>query len=194
MVRNAIRLSTVVGLIVAFVGTGIASADDAPAVTASPRVRVTAPGASSKRLVGTLLAMNETMLTIGGGKGKGVIEVPRSAVTRIEVSRRASRKGRGAAIGALVGIAAAVAIGASADGCPAVDPNDHGLGAALSRICFGKTMTGVGAGILTVPLGVLFGLGIAPGEKWAPTTSDRLKVAVTPVQGMGVGASLSVRF
>jgi hypothetical protein len=192
MARGTIRRSLVVGLVVGMVGT--AGADDAPPVTASPRVRVTAPAFSGKRLVGTLLAMDETTLTIASQKGKGVVEVPRSAVTRIEVSRRASRKGKGASIGALVGLGAAVAIGLASDGCPPRAPNDHSLAGALSRICFGRTVTSVGAGILTVPLGALIGLGVAGGEKWAPTTPDRLSLSVKPTRTGGLGAALSVRF
>ena len=110
--------SLVVGLIIGVAAGGGASADELSAPAASPRVRVTAPTVSGKRLVGTLLRMDEETLTLGAQKGKGVIEVPRSAITRMEVSRRASRKGKGARIGALVGLGAAVAIGfAAGDDC-----------------------------------------------------------------------------
>jgi hypothetical protein len=195
MERVAMRQAVVVGLIVSTVGAGTSSADGPSPVTASPRVRVTAPAISGKRLVGTLLAMDETTMTIGSEKGKRVLEVPRAAVTRIEVSRRSSRKGKGAGIGALVGLGAAVAIGfAAGEDCPPRDPNDHSLAGALSRICFGRNEMAVGAGVLTIPLGALIGLAAAPGERWARTTPDRLKVAVTPVRGSGVGAALSVRF
>jgi hypothetical protein len=199
MLRKAIRQSLVVGLAVAGVGPGPASAGDAPPVTASPRVRVTAPAVSGKRLVGTLLAMDETTLTIASQKGKGVVEVPRSAVTRIELSRRPGRKGKGAKIGALVGLGAALAVGVAAgDDCgslPEPAPGWSGFTARLNRnLCMDKGETALMASILTVPAGVLLGVLTAGGERWARTTPDRLSLAVKPTRTGGVGAALSVRF
>lgn len=197
MVRYANR-PVVVGLIIGVAAVGGASADEVPAPGSSPRVRVTAPTVSGKRLVGTLLRMDEETLTLGAQKGQGVIEVPRSAITRMEVSRRSSRKGKGAGIGALVGLGAAVAIGfATGDDCdslPEPGPGWSGLVERLNRnLCMGKGETAAIVSILTVPAGALIGLGAAPGERWAATTPDRLSVAVRPVRG-GVGAALSLRF
>jgi hypothetical protein len=182
MARSSVG-PVVVGLIISVAsGTG-ASADELSAPSVSPRVRITAPTVSGKRLVGTLLSMDEEILTLGDQKGKGVIEVPRSAITRMEVSRRASRRGKGAGIGALVGLGAAVAIGVAA-------------GEDCSRnewLCFDRPSMVLMSSILTIPAGILIGLTAAPGEKWAATTPDRLSVGVRPVRG-GMGAALSLRF
>jgi hypothetical protein len=199
MERIAIRRSLAVGLVVSMIGAGTVYADDAPRVTVSPRVRVTAPGVSGKRLVGTLLAMDEATLTIGLGDGKGVREVPRSAITRIEMSRRPSRRGKGAGIGALVGIGAAVAIGmAAGDDCgslPEPAPGWEGFTDALNRnLCMDKMETALAASILIVPAAALIGMGAAGGEKWSRTTPDRLRLAVKPTRTGGLGAALSLRF
>ena len=199
MARVAIRRSLVVGLIASTVFAGTVCADDQPPVGIAPRVRVTAPTVSGKRLVGTLLAMDETTLTIGSQKGKGVVEVPRSAVTRIELSRRPSRKGKGAKIGALVGLGAAVAVGlAAGDDCGSLPEPAPGWGGFEDRLrrnlCYDKSVTAVMASILTVPAGVLLGVLTAGGERWVRTEPDRLRVAVTPLRTGGVGAAVSVRF
>ena len=198
MVRHAIR-PVVVGLMIgAAAAGGGASADELPAPASSPRVRVTAPTVSGKRLVGTLLAMNDTTLTIGSEKGKGVIEVPRSAVTRIELSRRPSRKGKGAGIGFLAGLGAAVAIGiAAGDDCgslPGPREADDFVARLNRNLCMGKAETALAVSILAVPVGTLIGMGAAGGERWARTTPDRLSLAVKPTRTGGLGAALSLRF
>ena len=198
MARGAIRRSLVVGLVTSMVGTGAASAGDAPPVTASPRVRVTAPTISGKRLVGTLLAMDEKTLTIAPGKGKGVLEVPRAAVTRIEVSRRPSRRGKGASIGFLAGLGAAVAIGiAAGDDCgslPGPKEADDFVARLNRNLCMDTTETALLASILTIPASTLIGMAAAGGERWGRTTPERLSLAVKPTRTGGLGAALSVRF
>jgi hypothetical protein len=194
MMRVAIRRSSAVGLVVALTGTGAVSAHDAPAVTVGPRVRVTAPAVSGKRLVGTLLAMDEATLTIGLQDGKGVREVPRRAVTRIEVSRRPSRKGKGAGIGALVGLGVGVAIGlASGDDCSRSKGGWEGF-LDGQIICFDRTSMAAGMSLLTIPAGALVGMGVAGGERWARTTPDRLSLSVKPTRTGGLAAGLSLRF
>jgi hypothetical protein len=194
MAHAALRRSLVVGLITGMIGAAAASAGEPSPAVAGPRVRVTAPTVSGKRLVGTLLAMDETTLTLRPQKGKDILEVPRTAITRIELSRRPSRRGKGAGIGALVGLGAAVAIGlAAGDDCDA-PATGGGLAGALARICYGRAETAVAAAILTIPAGALIGLGVAPGESWVRTTPDRFSVAVKPVRTGGVAAALSIRF
>jgi hypothetical protein len=196
MARVAIRRSLVVGLIIGVTAGGV-SAEELAAPAASPRVRITAPTVSGKRLVGTLLRMNEASATLQ--KGGEVIEVPRSAITRIELSRRASRKGKGAAIGALVGLGAALAIGfATGDDCgalPEPDPWWSGLVERLNRnLCMGKGETAALTAILTVPAASLIGMGAAGGERWVRTTPDRFRLTVAPVRTGGIGAAMSLRF
>jgi hypothetical protein len=174
----------VVGLIVSTGATDVASAEGPPQVAASPRVRVTAPAVSGKRIVGTLVRMDDTMLAIRRDKGKSVLEVPRAAVTRIEASRRPGRRGLGAGIGALVGLGAALAIGLGA--------GQSCTGSEI--ICFDKTTTTVAGALLTVPAGALIGLAVAPGEKWVAVRPDRLGLAATAAQGGGFRAGVALRF
>jgi hypothetical protein len=199
MARLALRQPLVVGLITGMIGAGPASAGEPWPVVAGPRVRVTAPALSGKGLVGTLLAMDETTLTLQPQKGKDVLEVPRNAITRIELSHRPSRRGKGAGIGALVGLGAAVIIGvATGDDCgslPQPAPGLWGFSDRLRRnLCMGKGETAALTAILTVPTGALIGMGAAGGERWVRTTPDRLRVAVTPTHAGGIGATVSVRF
>src|SRR4030095_14258814 len=83
-----------------------------------PRVRLTAPSVSGERLVGTVVASDEATLTLQRHDGEDTLQVPLQAITTIEVGRHRSRRGKGAAIGALAGLGSAVAIGlASGEEC-----------------------------------------------------------------------------
>jgi hypothetical protein len=197
MTRRAMGRSLMVGLMASLVGAGAARAEDQRPAASGPRVRVTAAGISAKRLVGTLTAIDQTNLTLRREDGHAV-EVPRAAITRIELSRGASRKGKGAGIGALVGIGAAVVLGVAAgDDCsfPPARPGDLDLVERLDRnLCLGRGQVALVAALLTVPLGTLLGYAAAPGERWVATTPDRFRMSVAPVRGGGVGASLSFGF
>jgi hypothetical protein len=169
-----------------------------PAAGASPegpRIRLTAPSVSGGRLIGTVVSLDEATLTLQRQGGEGTLLVPLRAITTLEVSRHRSRKGKGAAIGALVGLGSAVAIGlAAGDDCTGSAQGDD-LSSRLDRsLCFGAAETTLLSAILTVPAGALLGLVTAPGEKWEASTPDRLRIAVAPVRGGGVRAAVSVRF
>jgi hypothetical protein len=199
MTRFAMRLSMVLALVAGTPGVTAALAGEGSAAASGARIRVTAPGISGKRLVGTLARMDATTLTLSQENGKGALEVPRNAITRIELSRHASRKGRGAKIGTLLGFGAAVAIGlASGEDCgslPEPQPGLLGLEDRLRRsFCIDKVTMAALSSVLTVPGGALLGWAAAPGESWVATTPDRLRLAVAPVAGGGVGASVSIRF
>jgi hypothetical protein len=109
-----------------------------------------------------------------------------------------ARRRKGAAIGALVGLGAAVAVGlAIGEDCSAFQEVDHPLGDLVARLgrnlCYSKGETAGVLAILTVPAGALLGLAVAPGEKWHPSSPDRLRVGITPVRG-GAGLTVSLRF
>ena len=180
MMRCAMVRPLMVGLVASLVGASVARAEEQRPAASGPRVRVTAAAVSGKRLVGTLTAIDQTNLTLRREDGHPV-EVPRAAITRIELSRGASRKGKGAGIGALVGIGAAVALGLA-------------VGGGDGFIVFDTSTVMLGSALLTVPLGTLLGYAAAPGERWEVTTPDRFRMTVAPVRGGGVGASLSFRF
>lgn len=197
MARRLVRNMT--ALIAVVLGVSVARADEPAPVAAGARVRLTAPSVSGKRLVGTLVGLDDTTLTLQRQGGKETLQVPRGAITTTEVSWRRSRKGKGAAIGALVGLGAAVAIGLAAgdDDCssvqdvgnPWLDLTAH----VLRTFCHSKGEMAAFAAILTVPAGALLGLAVAPGEKWQPSSPDRLSVRITPVRG-GAGLTVAFRF
>jgi hypothetical protein len=176
------------GLIAMVVGVGVAQADEPVPVAPGLRVRLTAPSVSGKRLVGTVVALDDATLTLQRQGGQETLQVPRGAMTTTEVSWRRSRKGKGAAIGGLVGLGAAVAIGLAAgeDCSPFQDVGDP-LGDAVAHFlrsfCYSKGEMAAVAAILTLPAGALLGLAVAPGEKWQPSSLDRLSVRITPARG-----------
>ena len=185
MAHVAMSRSLVVGLVVLVAGAHSAQAGDPSGAGSGPRVRLTAPTLSGKRLIGTLVRQDDATLTLQR-EGAEALTVPRAAITRIEVSRHRGRRGLGAGIGALVGIGAAVAIGRhSGEDC------DDGR---FRFLCFDRTTTAALYAILTVPAGTVVGAVVAPGEKWETTTTDRLRLTMAPVRGGGARASLSVRF
>ena len=198
MARLAIRRSMVVALMASLVGVTAAPADEASPAGPGPRVRLTAPTVSGKRLIGTLVRLDEATLTLQQEGAKATLIVPRGSITRIELSRHRGRRGKGAGIGALVGIGAAVVLGVAAgENCdfPAARPENLDLVERLDRsFCFGKGEIALAAALVTVPLGTLLGYAAAPGERWVVTSPDRFRMSVAPVRGGGVGASLSFRF
>jgi hypothetical protein len=160
-----------------------------------PRVRLAVPSVSGERLIGTVVSLDEATLTLQRQGAEGTLLVPLHAITTLEVSRHRSRKGKGAAIGALVGLGSAVAIGlAAGDDCTGSAHGDDLLSRLDRSLCFGVAETTLLSAILTVPAGALLGLVTAPGEKWEASIPDRLRIAVAPVRGGGVRAAVSVRF
>jgi hypothetical protein len=191
MTRCPIWRFFVVGLIAAVVGVSVTQADEPGPVATGLRVRLTAPSVSGKRLVGTVVGLDEATLTLQRQGGKETLQVPRGAITTIETSWRRSRKGKGAVIGALFGLGTGVALGfAIGENCGNTIPE---LQVIISSLCLSK---GEAAGVLAlvaVPAGALLGLAVAPGEKWHPSSLDRLSVRITPARG-GAGLTVSLRF
>jgi len=178
------------GLIAVVVGVGVAQADEPAPVAPGLRVRLTAPSVSGKRLVGTVVGLDDATLTLQREGGKETLQVPRGAITTTEVSWRRSRKGKGAAIGALVGLGAAVVVGlAIGQDCETVPPFEP----LFDLLCLSNGESVGVLAILTVPAGALLGLAVAPGEKWHPSSPDRLSVRITPARG-GARVSVSLRF
>jgi hypothetical protein len=198
MIRQMQRF-LVAALIALGVGVSGAEADEPVSLVPGRRVRLTAPSVAGKRLVGNLVSLDDATVTLQRDGAKDTMQVPRLAITKIEVSRQRSRKGKGAAIGMLVGVGAAVAIGlAAGEDCgslPEPAPGIIGFSELLARnLCVGKGEAAALSAILTVPLGTLFGVVGAPGEKWEASSPSRLRVAVAPARGGGVRAALTVTF
>ncbi len=163
---------------------------------AGRRVRVTTP---SGRLVGRFVAIEGESLVLAPAKGGGTepLTLRRSDVLELEVSVRPSRRGKGAMIGALAGLAAAVVIGvAGGEDCPSSGPNtwDNFSRNLNSSLCLTHTQAGLLSGVLAVPAGALLGAAIAPGERWRPVGVDRFAVRPTVPRAGGVGLEVAIGF
>ena len=143
-----------------------------------PRVRVVAPSVEKHDIVGQLVGDDDASLTIARVNSKGAAAktvVPLVAVTRVEVSRASSKKGKGALIGAAAGLAVSITLGLTTG-----DTNCSG-----KWLCFNQEETSIIWSVLTVPTGTLVGLLVAPGEKWEVVDPRRLHVVVGPTRGGG---------
>jgi hypothetical protein len=160
-----------------------------------PRVRVTALSVSGKRLVGTIVAFDDTILTLQPQGAAEKIRIPRAAIARLEASRRRSRKRLGAGIGLLAGIGAAVAIDRAADKtCERAGNRQGDDQSGVLFTCLGAGTAGLFGAILSVPAGALIGWAVAPGEKWEETTADHLRLTVGAGRGGSLHAVLAIRF
>jgi hypothetical protein len=183
----------VLGLAILGAGRPV-TAEEAKAAVPGARVRVTT---SQDRFVGRLVALRGETIVLEREKGE-TREIRRADTLRLEVSQRPGRKLRGAGIGLLVGIGAAVAIGAAGGQSCSVEaspnPGVPGLGASVGSVCFGHGEMTVMGGILTIPAGALLGALIAPGETWRPVGAADLSVRAGASRGGGFGVRLAVGF
>jgi hypothetical protein len=158
-----------------------------------PRIRVTSKSLPHGRLAGVLVSLDETTLRIERDEGQPPIAVPRASITKLETSRRASRKASGAGIGALFGLATALVIGATAgEDCPdgpGADAFFH-----FETLCYSRGEITAFTSVLTVPAFMLLGALAAPGEQWEALSTDRVRVFAAPTHGGGVRATLAIRF
>lgn len=191
--RNRI-LAMVLGLATLAAGRP-AEAEKTTASARGPRVRVTT---AKGRLVGRVVTVRGETLVLQRAGRADTLEIHRPEMLALEISERPSRRGRGAAIGALVGLGAAVAIGVvGGEDCVSVPgPADWGnfTDKLNSNLCLSHAETTLLSGILTVPLGALLGVAIAPGEKWRPIGVNQLSVGATASRSGGVGLQVTLRF
>jgi hypothetical protein len=195
-------------LLVVILARGQAGSAEEPV---PPRVRLSVPGVSERPIIGRLVGADESMLRIetGGGRGSGpsapsTMSVPRSAVTRLELSRRASRKTLGAWLGALVGGGAAAVLVAGREESIAslascVPPPGWGLvGQGRPYYCSDASVSQSGpsnwTALLAVPAGAALGALVAPGEKWETRDPASVRVEVQPMAGRAPGLRLVVSF
>jgi hypothetical protein len=171
-----------------------AAAEEAKALVPGSRVRIRT---AQDRFVGRLVALQGETIVLARAEGE-TLGIRRADVLGLEVSQRPSRRGRGARLGALVGLGAAVAIGvAGGDDC-GVTPGPATWGnfteTLNSNLCFSRTETGFLSGILTVPVGALLGALIAPGEKWRPVGGAELAVQAGASREGGLTVQVTVGF
>jgi len=165
--------------------TNPAYAQQAPVVRVGDRVRVSvAPDEPHRqRSVGTLLAFNTSHLRIALADGTREIEIPRSALTRLEVSRGRSSKW---ATGLVLGLLGGALIGAAV--LLTIDDPPSGLPA--------KDWAAVGA-VLGAPPGMVLGTAIGASiraDRWEQVSLDRLRVSFAPQRDGRFGLGLSVKF
>jgi hypothetical protein len=181
------RFVTLLAIVLALLGVGqsVAAEDERPP-EAKPRVRVRAPAFERKTVVGSLIAIDDSSLTVEDAKTTRQLVIPLDEVTRIELSRRRSRRGHTAGIGALVGLGVGAALGYS------------GGDADCSKvwICVPREWTAIVGGFGGSLAGGLVGALVGRGEKWEAADPTKLQAVVAPlvVRGGGFGVSLSLRF
>ena len=167
---------------------GQAVADETAPGSSPHRVRVTAPSFASKPIVGNLVGINDGTITIRGSGASDVI-VPAPTVTRVEISRRASRKRRGAVVGGLVGLGVGAVVGlAAGDDCGG--PN------APTLVCIDRGSTALAAGLTGGLVGAVIGALVAPGERWDTVEKKGLRVSLSPLLGRHrtLGVRVTLRF
>jgi hypothetical protein len=171
-----------------------APADEARVIGQRVRVKT-----AKAKLTGSLVELRADTLVLERQRGQDAerLEVPRAQILSVERSAKPSRKGRGAMIGVIVGVGAAVAIGiAEGEDChsvPGPATLDNFVEKLNSELCMNQTETGLLSAVLTVPLGALLGHSIAPGERWEPVARAQLSVQPLVLRSGG-GVRGAIRF
>ena len=188
------RLELAMGVIVTSLAAlcgAAASADEGRPPTEGRRVRVTAPGFADGSVIGDLVAVEDTRVTLRTAGASEVVAIPRRDVIRLEIGTKRHRRGRAAGIGALVGLG----IGAIAGF--AVGNDDCGGPDAPFIMCVPRETSAAGVGGAGAALGAALGLLFAPGETvWETVDPGGLQVSVIPSRRgkSGVGLALSLAF
>jgi hypothetical protein len=140
------------------------------------RLRLTAPSESTKPIVGTLVEVTdrEIVLSLAESARKAIA---RTDVTRLERSEgRKRHAGKGALIGAGIGVATLVAMAAF---------DDSEEGSTEEGLAFAAIFGAVGAAG-----GAVVGALITT-ERWSEVPAHDLRVSIRPLRNRGLGASLT---
>ncbi len=165
--------------------TSQASAQPPARLAPGSRVRVVATGVSPRPLIGTILRVDETTVEIQGADQKDSVVVRHDAITKLQVSLGRRSRGRGAAIGTLVGFGIGVIPAFVPEHKEECGPNAGFLCGAvfITRTQVGLVFGGMGAGV-----GALIGAAVPPGEKWKAVSSG-LRVSAGGAHRRDVGVS-----
>ena len=167
-------------LSVALLTPSVVRADSVPAPATGQRVRLTAPAALSKPLVGTLADVEPGAVYLEVDGFSTPVRVPREFVTKWEESRGYhTQVGRIARRGFFIGAAAGLALAL-------FSPDGYDLEEEILYLGVPAVLGGLGAG-----LGALAGLSKV--ERWEEVEPAPLRVGVLPVPG-GVGLSVQWSF
>jgi hypothetical protein len=151
------------------------------------RVRIRADGPSPGRFVGTVLSSDEKAITLRVADERDARVVERSAVRKLEVSRRKSKRSQGAFVGFLVGTALGAVATVAHGGSSACDSHSVSVcDVALSTI------------VLGVP-GAAIGAIVSPGDRWETVLGDErsggTRVQLVPLLAEGKrGVAISVSY
>lgn len=136
---------------------------------------------AATQLSGTLLNLNDSLLTLETPATRDSAVVSRQDVELLEMRISRDKRGIGALVGFGVGIAAGVLLGqASGD--------DEGSFAFFSRDDKKYLYS-----FLLAPVGAFIGVRVAPREKWEPVHLDRVRVSFEP-SVRRPGFAVAVRF
>jgi len=155
---------------------------DSPIAVGS-RLRVTAPGAVEGRVSGRLVEVDERSLVLSIDD-RYRLNIPREAITRTEILvGRRSAVGRGALIGASIGLISAALLATDEEGC-AIGFDGSGASTTSDCLAVGVLLTASYAGI-----GGLIGLAVKRDD-WRSVSAHTLDVAVAPARGRGVAVGV----
>jgi hypothetical protein len=169
-------------------GSPLVAQQPEPAVGA--RVRVKAPSFSPDRLVGSIVTVDDSSLTLKVADRKDLAVIMRSSIEKLEVRRRDGKKLYAGVIGFLAGTGLGTILVSRSDHC------SDGTGIVGCDVAFGALTWGV----TLAAIGAL----AAPGERWEEVSpggfpagslsSGGLSFRVAPRMDRGVEARSSVRF
>jgi hypothetical protein len=146
-------------------------------LTLGSRVRITAPPLGAEPLIGTLVGIEPEALLVRREKSDEPMLIPVSSVTRLEASGgRKTQAGRGAMIGAAVGVMPGLAL-TFGDYNSVTDPSP----AAVAAV-------GAAGG---AALGAAIGWAVK-SEEWLPAEMPAVAVGIAPLRGGGMGVSVRV--
>lgn len=159
-----------------------ARADDAPPLVSGAQVRVR-PGTGGNPRIGTLIALDDTVLTMRLGAGEAPSVIRRSDITSVDVSAGRHSRWRKALIGAGIGVGAGVLIGfALGDDRGASDD---------SELAFTAGEKAFGLAIVLGPVGGIVGAAVTPGEKWRGVEPSGLRLSLGASPGRGITVALT---
>lgn len=166
--------------LLAVLSGGQALADEASALRPGSRVRIAAVSLKGP-IRGTLAALDDDRLSLETKPGAPPLVIERGRIARLEVSAGRRSRGRGAAIGAALGLGAGLLLTAgvaAGESCEGYGAEDCGLATGISLILFTPALTVSGA---------LIGLALPPPERWvsvppqAGTRLDPLRGSAPPL-------------
>jgi len=159
-------------------------ADPPNSLTAGSRVRVTtARGSSPASVTGRLAALDVEKLVLELAKPSRILEVPLRDISKLELSKSPSRKGRGALVGFGVGLATAFALEAVFSTC---EDGSKGCASGSDVLVYGTL-------IVALP-GAAIGAAVSRGELWVELPVKGMRVGAKATRTRGLSVSLAARF